>query len=164
MARTDRLDGRNGRIYRQYLFGKTQAAIAEIHGISQERVGEIIRAVVASIPEEDLAARKKRALDQLDVLDDVMAEIMDSPLPPAYSNGRPMLDANGRQVLDAGPRMAATDRLIKIHERQAKLLGLDAAQRVDVAVSEKARQAATDAAATAIAFLAGDDSGEATPE
>jgi hypothetical protein len=158
---SSRLEGRNGAIYRAYLFGKTQEALAEKYMISQQHVGQIIKDVVAGIPEEDIAARKKRALDQLDVLDDVMAEIMDSPLPPAYSNGRPVLDANGNQVLDPGPRMAATDRLIKIHERQAKLLGLDAAQRVDVAVSAQARQAATDAAATAIAFLAGE---EATSE
>ena len=155
MSRPRRLEGRDGSIYRAFILGSTQEALAEQHGITQQRVSEIIKAVTASIPEEDIAERRKRLLDNLDVLGTVAAEIMESPLNPAYSNGRIMLDQEGRPILDAGPRLAALDRVIKIGERQAKILGLEAAQRVDVTVSEQAKRAAESAAADAMAFLAG---------
>jgi len=150
-----RLEGRNGSIYRAYILGTTQEELAELHGISQERVSQIVREVVASIPEEDLAERRKRSLDVLDVVGREMAAIMDAPAAQAYSNGRPMVNDDGSPILDYGSRMAAADRLVKITERQAKLLGLDAATKVDVAVSEQAKEAAAQAAADAIARLAG---------
>jgi hypothetical protein len=154
MAR--RLEGRNGSIYRAYILGTTQEELAAQHGLSQERVSQIIREVVASIPEEDLAERRKRTLDVLDVIGREMAAIMDAPAAQAYSNGRPMVNDDGTPILDYGSRMAAADRLVKITERQAKLLGLDAAQKVDVAVSEQAREAAQAAAADALAWLHGE--------
>lgn len=150
-----RLDGRNGEIYRAYLMGKTQEAIAEQHGIDQTRVSQIIKATIASIPEEDLAERRKRVLDGLDMLSQVAAEVMEDGVAQAWSNGRPMTNEDGTPILDYGARLAAVDRLLKIGERQAKLLGLDAAQRVDVAVSEQAKEAMSAAAAEAIARLAG---------
>jgi hypothetical protein len=155
MAR--RLEGRNGSIYRGYILGTTQEELAELHGISQQRVGQVIREVVAAIPEEDLAERRKRTLDVLDVVGREMAAIMDAPAAQAYSNGRPMVNDDGTPILDYGSRMAAADRLVKITERQAKLLGLDAAQKVDIGVSEQAKEAAASAAADALAFLAGPD-------
>jgi hypothetical protein len=155
MAR--RLEGRNGQIYRGYILGTTQEELAEIHGISQQRVGQVIREVVASIPEEDLAERRKRSLDTLDVLGRELAAIMDAPASQAYSNGRPMVNDDGTPILDYGSKMAAIDRLVKITERQAKLLGLDAAQKVDIGVSEQAKEAASAPAADALAYLAGPD-------
>ena len=155
MSRPRRLEGRDGSIYRAYILGATQEELAERHGIDQTRVSQIIRAVVASIPEEDLAERRKRVLDNLDVLSQVAAEVMENGVAQAYSNGRPMVDGDGEPILDYGTRLAALDRVLKIGERQAKLLGLDAAQRVDVAVSEQAKEAMSAAAADAIARLAG---------
>jgi hypothetical protein len=76
-------------------------------------------------------------------------------LPPAYSNGRPIVDEDGVIVRDAGPRMAALDRIVKVEDRLAKLLGLDAPVKADVTVNEQARQQAQDAAAQAVARLHG---------
>jgi len=155
MSRPRRLEGRDGSIYRAYCLGTTQEALAQEHGISQERVSAIIRNVTASIPEEDIAERRKRLLDNLDILGNVAAEIMETRPSQAYSNGRPMFNEDGTPVLDYSTRMAALDRLVKLGERQAKILGLEAAQRVDVTVSEQAKRAQEAAAADALAFLAG---------
>lgn len=147
---TNRLEGRNGSIWRAYLLGTTQEELGERHGISQERVSAIIAAVRASIPETDLAKAKQEHLDVMRTLAQVAADIMESPLPPAYSNGRPIIDENGEYVRDAGPRMQALDRLVKINERVAKVLGLDAPIQADVRVSELENQASEEAARAAM--------------
>lgn len=152
-------EGRNGAIYRAWVLGTTQEALAQQHGIAQTRVSEIIRAVQASIPEEDLAERRAKYLDSLDVLGQEMAAIMDAAPTQAYSNGRPMFDEQGRPILDYSVRMAAADRILKIGERASKVLGLDAPVKADVTVSEQADRVAEAAAAEALARMATD-----TPE
>lgn len=107
------------------------------------------------MPEDDLAEARKDHLDALRTLSRTAAELMDMEAPPAYSNGRPVLDEEGRMVRDYGTRLAALDRLLKINERAAKLLGLDAAVKADVSVTEGASQRAAEAAAAAVARLHG---------
>lgn len=162
--RTRRLEGRDGSIYRAYLLGSTQEALAAEHGIAQTRVSQIIQAIQASIPATDLAAAKSRHLDVLDVLARTAGDLLDAPLPPAYSNGRPIVDEDGQYVRDVGPRLAALDRLIKINERVAKVLGLDAPVQADITINEAAKQATAQAAADAMAYLHGDTEDEVTPE
>lgn len=150
-----RLDGRNGDIWRAYCSGATQEALADQHGIAQSRVSQIIAAVQASLPEEDLASRRARHLEVLDALRKEALDLVRADPAPAYSNGRMMVDEAGHAVMDYGPRMMAMDRATRFLDREAKLLGLDAAQRVDVTVSEQAKQAASEAAAAAISRLHG---------
>lgn len=148
-----RLEGRDGRIWRAYLLGTTQEAIASQENISQARVSQIIRETRASIPEVDLGEARRDHLDTMRTLAEVAAKIMEAPLPPAYSNGRPIVDSDGTVVRDAGPRMAALDRLVKIQERMAKVLGLDAPVKADVTVTEAATHKAAEAAAEAMSRL-----------
>jgi hypothetical protein len=152
-----RLEGRNGLIWEQYCSGMTQEALAEAHQISHQRVSQIVAAVQASLPQEDLAERRARHLEVLDALRKEALDLVRMEPAPAYSNGRMMIDEQGRPILDHGPRMAAMDRATKFMDREAKLLGLDAAQKVDVTVSEQAKRAQEAAAADAITFLAGTD-------
>lgn len=151
----ERLDGRNGQVWAEWCAGHNQDAIAEAHGISQQRVSQIIAAVRATIAEEDPADRRQRHLEVVDKIRAETLRLIEAPLAPAYSNGRMMLDEAGAPILDVGPRLAAMDRAGKFLDREAKLLGLDAAQRVDVTVSEQAKQAASEAAASAISRLHG---------
>jgi hypothetical protein len=150
-----RLEGRNGSIYRAWVLGTTQEALAQEHGLHQTRVAQIIAEVRASIPEEDVAERRAKYLDSLDVLSQEMASIMDAEPTQAYSNGRPMFAADGTPILDYSVRMAAADRILKIGERASKVLGLDAAVKVDATVSEQADRAAEASAADAIARVLG---------
>lgn len=160
MTERRRLEGRDGRIWRAYLLGTTQEALAAREGISQSRVSQIISEARASIPEDDLPRARADHLDAMRTLAEVAAGIMEAPLSPAYSNGRIMLDENGRAILDAGPRLAALDRLVKINERVAKVMGLDAPIKADVTVTEAANRKSAEAAAAAMSRLHGGDDGD----
>lgn len=48
----------------------------------------------------------------------------------AHSNGR-VVHLDGKPLVDDGPVLNAIDRLLRIQERRAKLLGLDAPTRVE---------------------------------
>lgn len=63
----------------------------------------------------------------------------------------------GEPVVDDGPVLAAIDRLLKVQERRAKLLGLDAPQRVSV----DAQQLGDDIKGLIAALAGGDDDGGA---
>lgn len=152
-----RLEGRNGVIWRAYCSGRTQESLAEEHGIAQSRVSQIIAAVRAQLPQEDLADRRARHLETLDAMRVAALELASAPLAPAYSNGRMMEDEQGRPILDAAPRLAALKHAAAFMDREAKLLGLDAAQKVDVTVSEQARRAQEEAAAAAMARVMATD-------
>lgn len=110
MAQSDgpRLEGRNGEIWRSYLFGKTQEAIAEEYGISQQRVSEIVREVRESLPETDAQELRRADLERLDAM-----------LP------------NNILMAVAGDKDAVSS-VLKIMERRAKLLGLDAPTRQEI--------------------------------
>ena len=103
-----RLDGRNGEIWRAYLFGKTQEAIAEEFGIVQQRVSQIIRDVRESLPETDANELRRADLERLDAM-----------LP------------NNILMAVAGDK-DAVNSVLKIMERRAKLLGLDAPTKQEV--------------------------------
>ena len=51
-------------------------------------------------------------------------------------NGRVVRDADGRTIDDPMPRLAAIDRIVRVMERRARLLGLDAPAKTDVRVSD----------------------------
>lgn len=59
---------------------------------------------------------------------------------PLVSHGRLITvddeDGNSRPLEDAGPKLAAADRLLKVAERRAKLLGLDTPVKVDATVQQ----------------------------
>lgn len=152
----DRLEGRNGEIWRDYCAGATQEALAEEHGLSQTRVSAIIREVRASIPETDLDAARQEHTEFLQRMRLEAAQIAALPPSPAYSNGRPVLDENGRQVLDYAGKIRAMEAAVRVGERAAKLLGLDAPAKVEHGLTDQAQQAAASAAADALSRLHGD--------
>ena len=51
-------------------------------------------------------------------------------------NGRIVRGDAGQPIEDPGPRLAAIDRALRILERRARLLGLDAAVKVDARSSD----------------------------
>lgn len=107
-----RLEGRTGEIWKLYTRGMTQHAIAERFEISQSNVSRIIAEVRASIPKETRDEVVQSHIEQLRRINVTVAE--------AAEDGDP----------------AAIAALIKVQEREAKLLGLDSAikQEVDATV------------------------------
>lgn len=151
-----RLTGRNGQIWRDYCAGWTQERLAEEHGLSQARISNILAEVRASIPPEDLDEARRRTVDSLAELQSIAIEIARKPARQKYSAGRPMVDADGNPILDEADRLAAIKTATMVTERAAKLLGLDAAQKVEHGITDAAAEVAAQAAADAMSRLHGE--------
>lgn len=152
-----RLEGRDGSIWRAYLLGKDQYTLAAEFGISQQRVSQIIKAARADVVDPELNTARQEFLEVQRMLQQTAVEIMEMPLPPAYSNGRMMVDENGEPVRDTAARLAAMDRVQKAQDRVLKVLGLEAPTKAEVVID--AGQATAEAAAEALSYLHGGSAG-----
>jgi hypothetical protein len=111
--------------------GKTYDAIAEALNFNDRSAARkgVQRALVAVVQE---AGDELRALEveRMNRLLDTAWQIMERPH-YAHSAGRLIL-MDDEPVLDDAPSLMAMDRILKIMERRAKLLGLDAPVRHEV--------------------------------
>jgi hypothetical protein len=153
----DRLATRNGEIWRAYVSGATQETIAAEHGITRERVSQILKEIRDSIPEEERAHLVQRETEFLDQMRRTVLDLVERPPIPAYSHGKPILMPDGTIAEDHSGRLAAWDRAIKAHEHLVKLLGLLAPTKADISLVGQERDATSEAAAAALAYLQGDD-------
>lgn len=113
MAETERLDGRDGRIWCAYVSGASQEAIAAEHGISQQRVSQVLAEVRDSIGD---TPRMDAALLAQERADALLAAVW-----PAARAG------DTKAVLAA----------LRVLERQAKALGTDAVEPVKVTLERR---------------------------
>jgi len=157
MTSRERNADRDRAIWRSYLNGHTQQEIADQHGLTQPAISLILSKIRKSLPELDRADLVRREVDLLDRLRAESLELWDMRPIPAYSNGKPILMEDGVTVAeDHSGRLAALDRAVRLHERLAKLVGLEAPSKVEATVTNVEREAAKEAAAVALAYLAGD--------
>jgi hypothetical protein len=108
-----RLDGRNGEIWRGYLLGRTQEALADEHGIAQQRVSQILAEVRDALGTDDLATTALVDLERLDLL------------LSAYMPGATRGDTK------------AGGLALKVLERKAKALGTDATEPLTVLLTRR---------------------------
>lgn len=113
MAEPERLEGRNGAIWRLYLEGHTQESLAERYEVSQQRISQIISEVRESIPEVNRVAAALLDLERLDLL-------LTASMPPALAGDT-----------------KATAAVLRILERRAKALGTDASQPLEVVLDAR---------------------------
>ncbi|MCX4973150.1 hypothetical protein [Streptomyces sp. NBC_00620] len=113
MAETERLDGRDGKIWTAYVGGATQEAIAAEHGISQQRVSQVLAEVRDSIGE---AVRMDAALLAQERADALLAAVW-----PAAREG------DTKAVLAA----------LRVLERMAKATGTDAVEPLRVTLERR---------------------------
>lgn len=139
MADGDRLAGRNGAIWQAYIRGATQESIARKFKISQQRVSDVIKQVRDNLPEETKNEIVTREVELLYLTRESVVELMEQ----ARAGGEPKI------LLDA------VDRLVRIGERQARLLGLDAATKVEANVTADESAATIALAADAARRVAG---------
>lgn len=141
---------RDAQIWELSLDGHSERAIAEMFGITQPRVNQILdRAAKARVqrPAEQIIERELAKLNRWELAatavlrgrhllvrgDSIVREYQADP-----ETGEPVTDDQGNIIyaseplLDSGPILAAIDRLNKIAERRAKLLGLDAPTKAEV--------------------------------
>lgn len=137
-------DGR-GRFVRTTDTAERDAQACELRaqGYSYQRIAAALRYTDRSLArravERALAATVR---DSADTLREIELQRLDAMWQQAWqvlyedhpfvSGGRIVYDpATGQPLVDDGPVLAAIDRLLKISERRAKLLGLDAPTKVE---------------------------------
>lgn len=159
---TARLTERDWEIWKKWTRGKTQAALAAEYEIGQQRVSQIVRAVRDSIPQE---TRDELVRRELEMWSAIRAEILEEiygadPVPvTAGKDGYPVIDPQTQKyVRDHGGRLAGAKMALNISESLRRMVGADAAQKVDVNVGEDA--ATQEGAAEARAFLERNGTGE----
>lgn len=158
MAEPERLAGRTGQVWRAYLSGEPQTSIAQRFGISQARVSQLVREARAASEPVTKEQEIERTLDLYQALrSELLAVVVDGPV-PLYSAGKAVLLDDGTRAKDHSQRLAAIDRMVKLDERASKLLGLDAAVRTEVAVSEAEAREVQDAAIEATSWVTGQSS------
>lgn len=109
-AENERLNGRNGQVWQAYLLGRTQESIAAEHGVSQQRIAQILKEVRKSIPEEDVAELRRVDLERLDSM---------TPANLALARSG---DKDG------------VKSVLAIMARRAALLGMDAPKQVEASI------------------------------
>lgn len=122
-------------IWQRYVAGETQMELAAAFELGQSTVSDIIARMKNAIPLEERRARQARQLAELDHMRTAALDLVDADPIPAYSNGRPIMmpDGDGERIAeDHTGRVRAMDMVIKVQEREAKALGLDAPSRVSV--------------------------------
>lgn len=141
----ERLAGRNGQIWRDWVGGRTQESLAAEHGISQPRVSEIIRQVRDSIPEVKREEEVQRSLEMLDQLRVEALKILAMRAAPvtAGKDGFVLLDPEDQEVVrDHSGRLRAIETAMRLEHRIGQILGYDAAQKLDMHVEAGERVAA----------------------
>lgn len=114
--------------------GWTYRAISEELGYGGTgNAQRAVEAVVAKVPEESAKVVRAQMVEQLDLMTNTALQVL-ARTHLAYHQGEPLTDAQGRPVLDDGPTLKAIDTLGRVLERRAKLLGVDAPERSELAV------------------------------
>lgn len=119
-------------IWHRYTNGQTQEEIGAHYGLDHSTISRVIARMRDDVPIEERRARQRRQLDDLDHLREQALELADADPIPAYSQGHPILKADGTQAEDHTGRVRAMDLAVKLQEREAKALGLDAATKISV--------------------------------
>lgn len=159
-----RLEGRNGDIYKKYCRGHTQESLAEEYGISIARVSQIVTQVTETVPNTERVDLIKQEIDFFRDMRVRLLEVFEMTAAPvtAGKDGDLVRDpATGEYVRDHTGRLNAARMALSYSERMHKLLGLEAAMKVDIGPGEE--EAARLAAARAVAHLhGGEGDGSAT--
>lgn len=105
-----------------------QHAAADVLGALERRRKESARQLDAYVQLE---------LEKLDTLERAMYKIMQRKH-ILVQQGKVMINPDTHELIeDDAPHMQAVDRIVKIMERRAKMLGLDSAMKLDMRVSDE---------------------------
>lgn len=91
-----------------------------------------VQQALAAVPVEAVEELRRLHMGRLDYLATQALAVLEREHLTISQGGKIVTDADGRPILDDGPTLAALDRLLRIQERQAKLMGLDAPSRHEV--------------------------------
>ncbi len=112
--------------------GHTYQQIADQLGFSHRDLARrSVERALAAVVREPAEELRHLELIRLDALWLQAAQVMTTEH-ITVSQGRVVEGPDGLPIKDDGPTLSAIDRLLKIMERRAKLVGLDAASKVEV--------------------------------
>ncbi len=114
--------------------GATYQHISDTLGYgSRSNAHRAVKAALATIPLESAEELRRLQLDTLDYLAGHAARVLERQHLTITQSGRIVTDEeSGERVLDDGPILAAIDRILRIQDRKAKLMGLDAPVKTEV--------------------------------
>lgn len=139
----ERLEGRDGEIWRLYCTGRTQESLANQFGVSQSRVAQILKDVRAMIPAPDRDEARLRMLEVLDHLGAKWSAVAESEPHLKYTQkGAIVTDRQGLPALDYSEQRDASKLVLEAQKRAAAMLGLDAPSKVEHSVDQAALEAA----------------------
>lgn len=130
---------RNTRIWKLRLQNWTQRQIADEVGLSQAQVSAILAEMIQERKEEASEALRQFEVGKLDTLERAMLDVLARDH-LTIQGGKVVretyVDEDGEEhpgepYRDDGPAMAAVDRLLKIAQRRAALLGLDSPTKIE---------------------------------
>jgi hypothetical protein len=121
--------------------GNTFREIAEQMGLSKTYVHRLFHAGVDRIPAENVQAYRERQLADIELARTAVMEVLGGQH-VVVQNGRIVAPIVGRDeetgkpifgdpLEDQGPVLAAVDRLLKLSEREAAILGSDAKKQLE---------------------------------
>lgn len=112
---------------------RTHADVAAEYGLSGTRIGQIVEAMRGNMSVRARADVRADFAAELERLRAVVQEVMDlKPAPVVKSEGGAIVyvkdPETGEYVRDHGARLSAVAAALKVQERAAKMLGVDAPQ------------------------------------
>lgn len=108
--------------------GMTYQAIGDALGISKQSAHEAVQRVLAETLREPAEHLRTMELDKLDRAERVAHGVLEARHPVLYQG-------KDTGYEDDAPKLAAIDRLLRVAERRARLLGLDAPEKVESTVT-----------------------------
>jgi len=137
--------GKNGRFIRSLDTARKDALAAELRArgvplweiasrleyANESGASKAVARALAAVPAEGVAELRALECERLDQLTRRLFTLLDTKY-PLLVPGRELVDQEGRPVADPGPILAVVDRLMRISQRRARLLGLDAPVKREV--------------------------------
>jgi len=111
----------------------TLARVADEMGCSVFRVQKLLNKYTPKLLDKDASRHRDIEIGKLDLLEERLWQMIDDEY-YTVSNGQVVYFETGDPVPDIDPVMKIIDRLLKVMERRAKLLGLDKPVRVEATV------------------------------
>jgi transcriptional regulator len=134
----ERLAERDHEMWALHVRGWTQHQIAQKFRVSQGTVSVRLKQVRKDLPRATKDEVRDKHLAMMDLLRARLVALVERQAPPVFvgKDGDPARDPRtGEIVEDYAAMINATDRLLKIMEREAKQMGIDEPTRTSVEVT-----------------------------
>jgi predicted transcriptional regulator len=106
--------------------GMTYSAIGDALGLTKTGAYQAVKRALKEIPVEGVHDLRTIEQAKLDRLERQYNQVLSRKHYKVGNNGKVVTGPEGEPLLDDGPRMQALDGLLKVQQRRAKLMGLDA--------------------------------------